>query len=41
MQASGRSLFALLVGYALAAIFRILVWATTPRPAADVALEAD
>ncbi len=37
----GTVLFAILVGYALAAIFRILVWATTPRPAADVALEAD
>ena len=37
----GTVLFAVLVGYALAAIFRILVWATTPRPSADVALEAD
>ena len=37
----GTVLFAILVGYALAAIFRILVWATTPRPAADVALESD
>jgi hypothetical protein len=37
----GTVLFAILVGYALAAIFRMLVWATTPRPAADVALEAD
>jgi uncharacterized membrane protein YczE len=37
----GTVLFAILVGYALAAIFRILVWATAPRPAADVALETD
>jgi len=37
----GTVLFAILVGYALAAIFRILLWATAPRPAADVALEAD
>ena len=33
--------FAVLVGYALAAIFRVLVWATSPRPAVDVALETD
>jgi uncharacterized membrane protein YczE len=37
----GTVLFAILVGYALAAIFRILLWATAPRPAADVALETD
>jgi uncharacterized protein len=37
----GTVAFALLVGYALAAIFRILVWATAPRQAADVALETD
>ena len=37
----GTVLFAILVGYALAAIFRILVWATTARAPADVALEAD
>jgi uncharacterized membrane protein YczE len=37
----GTVLFAILVGYALAAIFRILVWVTAPRPAADVALETD
>jgi uncharacterized protein len=37
----GTVLFAILVGYALAAIFRILSWATAPRPAADVALETD
>jgi uncharacterized membrane protein YczE len=37
----GTVAFAILVGYALAAIFRILVWATRPRPAAGVALEAD
>ena len=29
------------VGYVLAAIFRVLVWATTPRPVVEVALEAD
>lgn len=37
----GTVAFAVLVGYALAAIFRILVWATTARPVVDVALEAD
>jgi uncharacterized membrane protein YczE len=37
----GTVAFAILVGYALAAIFRILAWATRPRPAAGVALEAD
>lgn len=37
----GTLLFAVLVGYALAAIFRILVWAATPRPASEVVLEAD
>jgi uncharacterized protein len=37
----GTVLFAILVGYALAAIFRMLVWATAPPPAADVALETD
>lgn len=37
----GTVAFAILVGYALAAIFRALVWATTSRPVADVALEAD
>lgn len=37
----GTVLFAILVGYVLAAIFRILVWATAPRPAVDVALEAE
>jgi uncharacterized membrane protein YczE len=37
----GTVAFAVLVGYALAAIFRVLVSATTPRPARDVALEAD
>jgi uncharacterized membrane protein YczE len=37
----GTVLFAILVGYALAAVFRVLLWATAPRPAADVALETD
>jgi len=37
----GTVAFAILVGYVLAAIFRILVWATTPRPTADLVLEAD
>jgi uncharacterized membrane protein YczE len=37
----GTVAFAFLVGYALAAIFRILAWATSPRRAAGVALEAD
>jgi uncharacterized membrane protein YczE len=37
----GTVAFAILVGYVLAAIFRILVWVTSPRPTADMALEAD
>ena len=37
----GTVAFAILVGYVLAAIFRVLVWVTTPRPAVDVAIEAD
>ena len=37
----GTVLFAILVGYALAAVFRVLLWATAPRPAADLALETD
>jgi uncharacterized membrane protein YczE len=37
----GTIAFAILVGYALAAIFRLLVWSTTPRPVPDVAFEAD
>lgn len=37
----GTVAFAILVGYALAAIFRALVWATTARPVADVVLEAE
>jgi len=37
----GTVAFAILVGYALAAIFRLLVWATAPRAAPDVAFEAD
>jgi uncharacterized membrane protein YczE len=37
----GTVAFALLVGYALAAIFRLLVWATRPRPGADVLLEGE
>jgi uncharacterized membrane protein YczE len=37
----GTVAFAVLVGYALAAIFRVLVWATAPRPAVDVALEGE
>jgi uncharacterized membrane protein YczE len=37
----GTVAFAILVGYVLAAIFRIFVWATTPRPAADLALESE
>ena len=37
----GTVAFAILVGYALAAIFRILVWATTPSPPAAVVLEAE
>jgi hypothetical protein len=37
----GTVAFAVLVGYALAAIFRLLVWATRPRAVVDVALETD
>jgi uncharacterized protein len=37
----GTVAFALLVGYALAAIFRVLVWLTTPRTPSEVALEAE
>lgn len=37
----GTVAFAILVGYALAAIFRALVWATMARPVADVVLEVD
>jgi len=37
----GTVAFAVLVGYALAAIFRVLVRATAPRAAADVALEGE
>jgi uncharacterized membrane protein YczE len=37
----GTVAFAILVGYVLAAIFRLLVWATRPRPRVDVALETD
>jgi uncharacterized membrane protein YczE len=37
----GTVAFAILVGYALAAVFRILVWLTAPRPAVDVALEPE
>jgi uncharacterized protein len=37
----GTVAFAILVGYVLAAIFRILVWATRPRATVDVALETD
>lgn len=37
----GTVAFAILVGYALAAIFRLLVWATAPRAVSDVALETD
>jgi hypothetical protein len=37
----GTVAFAILVGYALAAIFRVLAWSTSPRPAAEVALEVD
>ena len=37
----GTVAFAILVGYALAAVFRVLVWATSPRAVVDVALEAD
>jgi uncharacterized membrane protein YczE len=37
----GTIAFAILVGYALAAIFRLLVWATAPRAAPNVAFEAD
>ena len=37
----GTVAFAILMGYALAAIFRVLVWATAPRTAADVALEGE
>jgi uncharacterized membrane protein YczE len=37
----GTVAFAILVGYALAAVFRVLVWVTSPRPVVDVALEAD
>jgi uncharacterized protein len=37
----GTIAFAILVGYALAAIFRLLVWVTRPRPGVDVALETD
>jgi uncharacterized membrane protein YczE len=37
----GTVAFAVLVGYALAAIFRVLIWMTSPPPAVDVALETD
>jgi hypothetical protein len=37
----GTVAFAILVGYALAAIFRVLAWSTSPLPAAEVALEVD
>lgn len=37
----GTVAFAILVGYALAAIFRALVWATAARPTVDVALESE
>jgi uncharacterized membrane protein YczE len=37
----GTVAFAVLVGYVLAAIFRLLVWATRPRPVVDVAFETD
>ena len=37
----GTVAFAILVGYALAAVFRVLVWAPRPRAPVDVALETD
>lgn len=37
----GTVAFAILVGYALAAIFRVLVWLTAPASPADVVLEAE
>jgi uncharacterized membrane protein YczE len=37
----GTVAFAILVGYALAAVFRVLAWATRPRAAVDVALEPE
>jgi uncharacterized membrane protein YczE len=37
----GTIAFAVLVGYALAAIFRVLVWLTTPRAPSEVVLEGD
>ena len=37
----GTVAFAILVGYALAAVFRVLVWATRPRATVYVALETD
>jgi hypothetical protein len=37
----GTVAFAILVGYVLAAVFRILTWLTTPLPAVDVVLETD